>query len=72
MEMNALDKLAYTLVVIGGLNWGLIGFFDRELVEDILNLSSGVSRTVYAIIGLAAVYMLVKMFMMMSEKKPSK
>lgn len=58
MRMNALDIIAYLLVVIGGINWGLVGFFDYNLVDAIFGEESGISRTIYALVGLAAVYML--------------
>jgi uncharacterized membrane protein YuzA (DUF378 family) len=56
--MNALDTLAYLLVVIGGINWGLVGFFDYNLVDEIFGVGSGWSRTIYALVGLSAVYLL--------------
>jgi len=37
MKMNILDKTAYTLLVIGGLNWALIGFFNYNLVGKIFS-----------------------------------
>ncbi len=57
MKMNALDTLAYMLVVVGGLNWGLVGFFDYNLVDKVFGVGSGASRVVYALVGLAALYM---------------
>jgi len=72
MEMKAIDKIAYLLVVIGGLNWGLIGFFNRELFSDILSLSEGVARTIYGIIGVAAAYMVYTMVMMMQKESKTK
>jgi hypothetical protein len=70
MEMNGLDKLSYLLVVIGGLNWGLVGFFNYNLVEKLV--STNVANIVYDIVGLAALYMFVKMVMMMGNMKPAK
>lgn len=69
MKMNALDKLAYVLVVLGGLNWGLIGFFKYSLVEKIS--SETVVRVIYDVIGVAAVYMIAQMVMMMSKGNKS-
>ncbi len=66
MKMNALDKLAYVLVVVGGLNWGLIGFFEYSLVDE---LGSSLARVVYAVVGVAALYMTWTMVKMMSEQK---
>lgn len=68
--MNALDKLAYVLVVVGGLNWGLVGLFEYDLVSELL--PSGLARTVFAVVGLAAVWMLVSMVKMMSAESASK
>lgn len=58
MKMNIIDKIAYVLVVIGGLNWGLVGFFKYNLVDKIFGVESGASRVVYAVVGLAALYMI--------------
>jgi len=66
MKMNGLDKLAYVLVVIGGLNWGLIGFFEWSLVDEIF--STGLARVIYGVVGVAALYMVWQMFMMMSKE----
>ncbi len=54
MKMNVPDKAAYTLLVIGGLNWALIGFFNYNLIGKIF--STDVARIIYSIVGLAALY----------------
>ena len=66
MKMNGLDKLAYVLVVIGGLNWGLIGFFEWSFVDEIF--SNSLARIIYGVVGIAALYMLLQIFMMMSKE----
>ena len=71
MKMNTWDKLAYTLVVIGGLNWGLVGFFKYNLVDKIFGADSTGSRVVYDLVGLAALWMLYGMLTMMGDKKKS-
>jgi uncharacterized protein len=48
--------IAFWLLVVGGLNWGLVGFFDFDLVAAILGPMSPASRVVYALVGLAALY----------------
>ena len=65
MKMNAVDKLAYVLVVVGGLNWGLVGAFKYNLVDSLLGVDSTLSRVVYVLVGLAALEMLYKMVVMM-------
>ncbi|MBI2592310.1 DUF378 domain-containing protein [Candidatus Saccharibacteria bacterium] len=64
--MNALEKVAYVLVVIGGLNWGLIGFFEWSFVDEVF--SDGLARIIYAVVGVAAAYMLLQMLMMMGKE----
>jgi len=54
VKTNMLDKTAYTLLVIGGLNWALVGFFNYNLVDKVF--SSDVARIIYSIVGLAALY----------------
>jgi uncharacterized membrane protein YuzA (DUF378 family) len=54
--MKSLGLIAFILVVIGGLNWGLVGFFKFDLVAWLFGDMSVVSRVVYALVGLAAIY----------------
>ena len=60
MEKNSVPKgidiIAAVLLVIGGLNWGLVGLFGFNLVEFIFGFMSPASRIVYALVGLAALY----------------
>lgn len=54
--MSAVRTLAIVLLVIGGLNWGLIGLFDFDLVARIFGYGSTLSRIIYSVVGLAALY----------------
>jgi uncharacterized membrane protein YuzA (DUF378 family) len=56
MEMKTIDTIAFALLVIGGLNWGLVGVFRFDLVATIFGQMSILARIVYALVGLAAVY----------------
>jgi uncharacterized protein len=59
-DMRSLDVVAAVLLVIGGLNWGLWGLFQFDLVAAIFGGSSAIlARVVYAVVGIAAVYQLV-------------
>lgn len=51
-------KLALALVIIGALNWGLVGFFNYNLVEALLGSWPTVERVVYALVGLSGIAML--------------
>jgi uncharacterized membrane protein YuzA (DUF378 family) len=57
--MNWYDWVSWILVFVGALNWGLVGVFDWNLVETILGTSS-VTRVIYTLVGLAALYELYK------------
>lgn len=54
--MRTLDIIALVLVIIGAINWGLIGFFQFDLVAALFGSMSAVSRVVYALVGIAGLY----------------
>src|SRR5690242_9985984 len=54
--MKKLDVLAAVLLVVGGLNWGLVGAANFDLVATLFGQLSPLSRIVYLLVGLAAVY----------------
>lgn len=56
--MKGLDYTLLTLVIIGAINWGLIGFFQFDLVAFIFGNMSWLSRIIYAIVGLSGLYMI--------------
>ncbi len=60
-KLNSLDIVAIILVVIGGLNWALVGIFNFDLVAAIFGDMSVVSRIVYILVGLSAIYLLAVM-----------
>jgi uncharacterized membrane protein YuzA (DUF378 family) len=58
--MRSLDVAAAVLLVIGGLNWGLVGAANFDLVATIFGEMSSLSRLVYVVVGLAALYQAVQ------------
>ena len=54
--MKTLDTILAVLLVIGGLNWGLVGLFSFDLVKTILGDMTLLSRVVYMLVGVSAVY----------------
>ncbi|MBP6930099.1 DUF378 domain-containing protein [Patescibacteria group bacterium] len=59
-KLGTVDWLVLVLVIVGGLNWGLVGFFQFDLVAWIFGDAANVlARIVYALVGLSAVYLLV-------------
>ncbi len=69
MDKSVLDKLSQVLIVVGGLNWGLIGFFDYNLVEKLFKVDSTLTTIVYDLVGLAALWAFYGMVKMMSSGK---
>ncbi len=54
--MRTLDTISLLLVIIGAVNWGLIGFFQYDLVAAIFGTMTTFTRVVYALVGLAGLY----------------
>ena len=52
-----LHMVVFTLVIIGALNWGLVGLFNVNLVELILGAGSALAKVVYVLVGVSAVYL---------------
>ncbi len=57
-SLNVVDWITLILVIVGGLNWGLVGAFDFNLVDTIFGVGSAVADIVYIVVGLSALYML--------------
>lgn len=55
-RMSALDWIAMTLLIVGGLNWGLIGLLGINLVATLFGDMTLLSRVVYMLVGLSALY----------------
>lgn len=58
MNSKFLDYTLLTLVIIGAINWGLIGFFRFDLVAFLFGNMSWLSRIVYALVGIGGLYLL--------------
>lgn len=56
--MGVVDKIALWLLIIGGLNWGLVGLFEFDLVAAIFGPLSLLSRIVYILVGLSAIWLI--------------
>ena len=58
MGNKVLDCTALTLTIIGAINWGLIGFFNLNLVALLFGSMSWLSRIIYGLVGLCGLYLL--------------
>ncbi len=56
--MKALHMLAFILLFVGGLNWGLIALFNLNLVNSILGSAPSIEKIVYILVGASAVYIM--------------
>lgn len=71
MNINLLDKIAILLIIVGGINWGLVGWLDYNLVDALFGVGSVLSRVIYALVGLASlycIYTMTKMFATQNNK----
>ena len=60
--MNILNKVTLLLVIVGGVNWGLVGLLGFDLVAALFGEMSPLSRIVYTLVGASALYQLVPLF----------
>lgn len=72
LRMHPLLSVAFLLVIIGALNWGLVGLFGLDLVAAIFGEMSVVSRIIYTLVGLSAVCLVVWRFMPQDSKMHSR
>lgn len=54
--MKIIDKIALALIIIGAINWGLIGLFSFNLVDTIFGAMSIISRIVYVLVGISGLW----------------
>lgn len=60
--MKLLNNIILILIIVGALNWGLIGFFQFDLVASIFGNMSVFSRIIYSIIGISGLYAISFLF----------
>lgn len=69
--MNPVNLITLGLVIVGGLNWGLVGLLNWNLVASLFGDGSLVSRTIYVLVGVAALWQLVPLVASIRGKEPS-
>lgn len=58
MGNKIIDAIALTIAIIGAINWGLIGFFDYNLVASVFGSMTWFSRSIYALVGICGLYLI--------------
>lgn len=68
--MSALDWLVVSLLIVGGINWGLVGLLDLDLVAVAAGQQTMLARVAYGLIGLAALLAIYTASKMAGARKP--
>ena len=60
--MRVVNTITLVLLIVGGLNWGLVGLFSFDLVAALFGEMSALSRIVYVLVGISALWQLIPLF----------
>ena len=60
--MKPMNLVSLILVIVGGLNWGMVGLLDWDLVAALFGAGSTLARIVYILVGVSAIWQLVPLF----------
>lgn len=60
--MKVIDTIALILVIIGAINWGLVGLFNFNLVDTIFGSMSVISRIIYSLVGISGLWSIRLLF----------
>ena len=60
--MKVIDTIALILVIIGAINWGLIGIFNFNLVDTIFGVASVISKIIYILVGISGLWSIKLLF----------
>jgi uncharacterized protein len=69
--MKAINLVTLVLVIVGGVNWGLVGLFGFDLVATLFGAGSALARIVYVLVGASALWQLVPLFAAISGDEPA-
>lgn len=61
--MKAIDLIALILVIVGAINWGLIGLFGFNLVDTLFGIGTALSRIVYTLVGISGIWCIKFLFL---------
>lgn len=66
--METIQKIALTITIVGAINWGLIGFFDFNLVKALFDGNNAIEKIIYALVGLCGIINLGLLFSHVEKK----
>ena len=58
MKRNIIDCIMLAIIIIGAINWGLVGLFRFDLIAFLFGTMSWLSRIIYVLVGIAGIYMI--------------
>lgn len=67
--MPIINKMTLLLLIVGGLNWGLVGLFNFDLVATLFGEMTLLSRIIYALVGASALWQLIPLFSGSEERR---
>lgn len=67
-KMNIVGWIAFILVIVGALNWALVGIFNFDLVAMLFGYTTIITRVIYTIVGVAGLYLIASATMAKSKK----
>jgi hypothetical protein len=70
--MPVINKITLLLLIVGGLNWGLVGLFDFDLVAALFGEMSLLSRIVYIVVGASALAQLAPLFAGQDDRRTAR
>ena len=68
--MKSINLMTLVLVIVGGLNWGLVGLLNFDLVAAIFGAGSALSRLVYTLVGISALWQIVPLVQAFGADEP--
>jgi len=69
--MKKLDLIVTILLIIGGINWGLVGFFQYDVIATLFGgIAPMVSKMIYGLVGLSGLFALYRVFNWKHEHSP--
>lgn len=69
-KLSIIDWIAVILVIVGGVNWGLVGLFNLDLVSEVFGGESGFDTVIYVVISLASLWMIYTVSKMAGGSSP--
>jgi uncharacterized membrane protein YuzA (DUF378 family) len=69
--VKAINLITLVLVIVGGVNWGLVGLADLDLVAALFGAGSGLARLVYILVGLSAAWQIIPLVAAIRSDEPA-